>query len=113
MMNIQPDSVEIRIFDGIFVKSIVIKHKNVLVPQHSHTYDHASFLATGSIRVWKDGVLLGDFVAPTSLIIPARTKHKFLSLEDNTTIYCIHNIKDAEDVDVAEEHVLNELGGIL
>jgi len=102
----QPDSVEIKMCDGIFVKSMMIHAKGTVVPQHSHTYDHLSMLARGAVRIWKDGVLWGDFEAPTGIRIDAHTKHKFLSLEDDTLIYCIHNIRDAEQVDIFEENQL-------
>ena len=105
-MNIQPESIEIKLCDGLFVKTIAIKHKHTLVPQHSHTYDHLSMLAVGSIRIWKDGSCLGDFIAPHGIVIEKLTKHTFLSLEDNTLIYCIHNLRDAEAVSIDDEHQL-------
>lgn len=106
--EIQPTSVEIKMFDSIFVKSIAIKHKHILVPTHSHEYDHCSFLAVGSIRVWKDGTLLGDYHAPTGIIIDRHTKHEFLSLEDNTLVLCIHNIHSAENVEIHQENGITD-----
>lgn len=105
-MDIQPDSIEFHSADGVFVKMMHIKHENIFVPQHSHSYDHLSMLARGSVRVWKDDVLVGDFTAPHGINIEAHKKHKFLSLEPNTIIYCIHNISRTGEVEVAEHHEL-------
>lgn len=97
-------SVEIKMADGIFVKSMHCHERLTLIPQHAHSYDHLSMLARGRVMVWKDDECLGEFVAPVGIFIAARAKHKFITLEPDTLIYCIHNIKDAEEVSIAEEH---------
>lgn len=106
MVDIQPESIEFYSTDGVFVKTMHIKHANVLVPQHSHEYDHLSMLAKGSVRVWRDGVILGDFTAPVGIEIKARTKHKFLSLEPDTLVLCIHNVSRTGQVDIHAPHEL-------
>lgn len=100
----QPYGVEIKMSDGIFIKQMVIPRAGTYIPQHSHLYDHTSMLAAGSIRVWKDGECLGEFSAPTGILIEAGAKHTFLALEDGTTIYCIHNISRTGEVDIQDEH---------
>ena len=106
----QPETtIEIKMADGIFVKSTLIPEAGTILPQHAHSFDHLSMIASGAVRVWQDGELLGDFSAPVGILIKARAKHKFLSLENNTLIYCIHNLHSAEAVDIAEEHILEEL----
>lgn len=100
----QPPDVEIHIVDGIFIKQIFIKRKGAYMPQHSHVYDHMSMVATGSVEVTIEGELLGIYRAPTGILIRANKKHLFRTLEPDTTIYCIHNIKDAEGMEIAEEH---------
>lgn len=98
-------SVEIKICDNIFVKSMHFVGKHQLVPQHSHNYAHLSMIAVGSVRVWRDEELLGDFVAPRGVMIEAHAKHQFLTLTDETLIYCIHNT----DTDlVHEENALSD-----
>lgn len=104
----QPYGVEIRMASDIFIKQMAIPKAGTIVPQHSHKYDHVSMLAWGSIRVWRDGVDRGVFHAPTGITIPAGCKHTFRSLEDNTVIYCIHNIRDAEEVEISAEHQIVE-----
>lgn len=98
-----PD-VEFALADGVFIKQMFLAHADMWVPQHSHEYDHSSMLAAGSIRVWQDDKLIGDFVAPTPIHIPAGTKHTFLSLEPGTVVYCIHRTDRTGKIDVREEH---------
>jgi hypothetical protein len=100
----QPVSVEIKMADGIFIKSHHAKLAWTWMPQHSHTYDHTSMIARGAVRVWRDGWLMGDFIAPKGLLIEAGTKHMFVTLEDDTIIYCIHNVSRTGDVEIADEH---------
>lgn len=106
--GIQPISTEIRMFDGVFAKSMVIRRKGDQVPQHSHPFAHASVVVKGSIRAWQDGQFLGEFFAMDSLRIPAHTKHVFEALEDGTIMVCVHDIGMAEGVEVHDEHVLTE-----
>lgn len=104
----QPITTDIKICDGIFIKSVLVQAKHTIIPQHSHTYAHVSMLAVGTFRVWKDNVKLGDFVAPHALLIEANAFHRFLTLTDNAQFFCIHNIKDAEEVDIHAEHELTD-----
>jgi quercetin dioxygenase-like cupin family protein len=96
--------------DGVMVMQWVFEHKGSLVPQHEHAYDHLSMLASGSIRVAVDGKFLGVYHAPAGINIQAGKKHVFLTLEDNTVIYCIHNVMRSGEVDITDEHVL-DFGG--
>lgn len=100
----QPDSVEFSLADGIAVKSGLFKLAGRIVPQHSHEYDHSTFIAVGSVLAWCDEDYLGHFIAPCSIFIKARCKHTFKTLEDNTLIYCIHNVMRTGDIDLHELH---------
>lgn len=103
----QPPNFEYTTPDGIFLKPMILAQAGTLVPQHAHVYVHTSLLVAGSVRVWADGALLGDFVAPTAIHIPAKVKHKFLSLEPNTALVCIHNVEKTGSVQIHEEHQLD------
>jgi hypothetical protein len=100
----QPPVWEHTSVDGVFVKQMYLKDAGTLVPQHAHVFDHTTMLAVGSVRVWVDGVLQGDFMAPAPLFIKAKVKHSFLSLEPDTLLYCIHNIKRTGTVQIHAEH---------
>lgn len=93
--------------DGVFIKQMLLKDAGTMVPQHAHEYDHTSMVAAGSVRVWIDGELAGDYAAPRPLFIKARAKHTFQSLQPQTLIYCIHNVKRTGRVQIHAEHQLN------
>lgn len=101
--SVDIDGTDLIIADDIFIKPMRLDKAGIYVPQHSHKFDHASMVAVGSIRVWCDDVLVGDFVAPQSIIIEAGTKHTFLSLEPSL-VYCIHNISRLNHVEINDEH---------
>lgn len=100
--NIELPEVEFCIQDGIFIKQMFLENAGQFVPQHSHTYEHASMLASGSVRVWQDDKWVGDFSAPMPINIPAGCKHTFMSLEPNTVVYCIHRTDRTGGVDIHE-----------
>jgi len=102
--EVQPVGVDFALPDGVFIKQYLIPECGCYVPQHSHKYDHTTMLAVGAIRVWCDGVLVGDFDAPMPIMIGAGTKHLFQTLAANTLIYCIHNISRTGEVEIIEEH---------
>ena len=85
------EKIEFHTADDVFVKQLVLEKEGYVINQHAHTYDHTSMLATGKVRVFCDGQLLGDFVAPTGVFIKANAFHAILALEDNSVLYCIHN----------------------
>lgn len=103
----QPDSVEFHLADGVFIKSGSFSKENTVVPQHSHEYDHTSFIAHGSVRAWCENEYLGVFTAPCSIFIKAHAKHTFQTLEPETLILCIHNIARNGSVDIHELHELS------
>jgi hypothetical protein len=101
--SIELPDVEFSMPDGIFIKQMLLARSGMYVPQHSHAYDHTSMLAAGSIRVWCNDELVGDFKAPKPISIEAGTKHTFMSLEPSTIVYCIHNLRD-HGLEIESEH---------
>ena len=102
----QPIETEFHLADDIFVKSGLFQNAGTVIPQHSHEYGHTSFIASGSVQVWCDDEYLGAFSAPQGIFIEKLKKHKFITLEDNTVILCIHNISRNGMVDVHDLHEL-------
>jgi len=62
-----------------------------------HTYDHQTLLGHGSIRAEVEGRVV-DFKAPQVIFVRAGKAHKFTALEPNTMAYCIHPLRDGEDL---------------
>jgi len=101
----QPFS-ELTLYAGIYLRTWVVADRGTMLPQHAHTFPHLSLILSGVVRIWRGDELLGDFVGPSTVKIPAREKHRFLTLSDRVTIACIHAVGEAENVDIAEEHNL-------
>jgi mannose-6-phosphate isomerase-like protein (cupin superfamily) len=100
----QPVQTDFAVTDGVFIKHIAIPEADMLVPQHSHAYDHTTFVSKGRVIVRRDDLDVPfEAVAPTALRIPAGVKHSFLSLEP-TDLLCIHNVARSGAVEVREEH---------
>lgn len=107
-MNIEPEVIEFYLADDVFVKSGLFKEVGTIIPQHSHEYDHTSFIATGAVHVWCDDQDLGEWKSPCGILIKKHTKHRFITLESNTTILCIHNIARNGMVEIHDLHELTE-----
>ncbi len=99
----QPYGVEIFTADKVFIKQMAVPKAGTLVPQHAHKYDHTSLLAVGSVIVSADGISQKHH-APYGIFIKAGVKHSFMTLEDNTIIYCIHSLHRGGHVAISEEH---------
>lgn len=100
----EPPEVQWTTADGVFIKSIHVRNAGTFVPQHAHTHDHTSMIARGSVFVWKDGKLYRRCAAPFPLFIEAGVWHTFQTLEDDTTILCIHRLGN----EILEKHGLSE-----
>lgn len=61
---------------------------------HTHTFDHMTLLARGSLQVTVDGVA-SNFSAPHMIFIKAGKFHELTALEDDTLAYCIHALRDS------------------
>ena len=103
---------ELTLFAGIFCKTWSIAAMGTVLPQHAHEHPHISLIVAGSVRVWCGDEMLGDFHAPATIKVPAREKHTFLTLTGRVIIACIHAVGEADDVAIAEEHVLELAGKI-
>lgn len=101
------DIVEFHLADDILIKSGFFKDAGAILAQHSHEYDHTSFIATGAVRAWCDGKYIGEYFAPTSIFIKAKCKHAFEIASPNTLIMCIHNISRNGMIDIHELHELS------
>ncbi len=90
--------------DGVHIMQITVPLKGTLIPQHSHEYDHTTLITSGKAKVWKRNKVLGTYTAPDMIYIEAGVKHAFETLEDNTSLYCIHNVARNGLIGIREEH---------
>lgn len=94
---------EFTTIDDVFMKQISMPFSGYVVGQHSHDHDHGTLLARGSVRVWKSGGFDADYTAPTCIQIAAGIKHTFMALENDTLLYCIHNVSRTGEVEIREK----------
>lgn len=80
---------------GIYFRSILLQ-KGEKAKQHVHDYDHATYLGAGSVKMWANGELVGEFKAGTVFPVLSGVLHEFMALEDNTRIACVHTAESAE-----------------
>lgn len=101
---------DLTLYAGIYVKRWTVLDAGMVLPQHAHQHDHITYLVSGSIRVWRGDLLVGDHFAPGALKIPARQPHTFQALENNVVLLCIHNADhlDAGEPPVHAEHTFRE-----
>jgi quercetin dioxygenase-like cupin family protein len=78
----------IHIVGGIYFRSVRLK-KNLIIPQHTHDHDHATYIGSGRVQLFVDGELKGEYSAGEALEMKAGKVHAFRSLEDNTLLACV------------------------
>lgn len=101
ILDAQPASTEDTV-DGVFRKTFVLPVKGSMVPQHAHSTAHLTAVVKGGIRVWVNGNLDRDYHAPAGVVIPAGDLHHFMTLVEDTTLMCIHDVSEGPIEMVAE-----------
>lgn len=110
--NMEPGTSEtvpmISIVSNCWVKQMKFEKAGHRHKGHSHTFDHQSLLAAGSVECNVNGAV-SVHTAPTIIYIRAGLTHGFKALEDNTVMYCVHPLRDGERVEdiIAPEMVPN------
>jgi quercetin dioxygenase-like cupin family protein len=87
----------ISLVSNLWVKQMVFEQAGDVHPGHAHTFDHQTLLARGSVEVNANGQKT-TFTAPTIIYIKAGIKHGLVALEDKTVVYCLHPLRDGEQV---------------
>lgn len=64
---------------------------------HTHPFDHLTLLALGSVKVIVENEET-IFKAPHMIYIHKDKRHELVALEDNTVVYCIHALRDGNEV---------------
>lgn len=88
----------------LYIKQIVVPKAATIIPQHSHALSHVTLLTSGSVNLWRDEHGPEYFKAPAPIHIPAGVKHLFQTLEDDTTLYCVHALGSPLALKVLAEH---------
>lgn len=80
---------------GIYFRSVLLKEAGTVIPQHEHDHDHATYVASGSARLWVNASWKGDFKSGEAIEIKSGQRHLFMSLEPNTRLTCVHDLHSA------------------
>jgi quercetin dioxygenase-like cupin family protein len=100
----QPIGREYITSDGkTFVKEMDIAEAGTIIPQHSHPYEHISYVARGAVLF--DGRLIRSGTPEAAILVPAFKKHTFQAMEPDTLVLCIHSGTPV----IHEEHELVEV----
>lgn len=81
---------------GIYFASIVLP-KGIVVGQHVHDHDHATFIGSGLVRGWKNGAWMGDKGAGDAFEVEAGASHCYEALE-TALVACTHDVDSALSV---------------
>lgn len=82
---------------------------------HSHTYDHATILSTGSVLYEiLDGfkgtaVSAKEFKAPGYIFVEKNKFHRITALEDNTVCTCVHALRTITEDIIPPDSLINPL----
>ena len=78
---------------GVFAKEWQAGRAGAYIEQHQHSFDHLSYLASGTAEVEVDGRKT-SYTGPTGVRIAAHKDHKVTALTDNVLWLCLHAIPD-------------------
>ena len=95
--------------DGVWAAHITVSDAGTILPQHAHTFDHLTILASGSVRVSRSDAESIEYTAPAGILIPAGVKHLFETLTPDVVLACIHNTARTGRVEISEEHRIAEV----
>lgn len=84
--------------EGISIRSTLLEKAGDCVGQHAHRYSHATLVGSGEVRLWIDGIWLGDYKRAQPIAVKAGHVHIFQALADNTFLSCLTISEIAEMV---------------
>ena len=82
---------------NVYIRQMVFEKAGDVNAGHDHVFDHQTLLARGAVKAVVGGKT-SYFVAPQIIFIKAGVVHEFTAMEDNTLCYCIHALRDGDDV---------------
>jgi quercetin dioxygenase-like cupin family protein len=83
---------------ALFIRQMTFKEVGDFMPGHSHMFDHQTLLSYGSLRAEVEGKVV-DFKAPQMIFIRKGKIHNFTALEPNTVAYCVHPLRDGDNIE--------------
>lgn len=78
---------------GVYAKEWIAGNPGAYIEQHQHSFDHLSYLASGSVVVEVEGKET-IYTGPIGINIKAHKSHKITALTSGVLWLCIHAIPD-------------------
>lgn len=91
---------------NVWCKQMHFKNAGDFMEGHTHTHDHLTLLAHGSVEVDIDGNTQ-NFSAPHMIFISKGKRHHLKALEPGTVAYCVHALRD-ENEDILDGDIIPE-----
>ena len=82
---------------SVYVRQIHFLKSGDVETGHEHCFDHQTLLAKGSVQIEIDGAKT-VYTAPHIIFIKKDVVHELTAMEDDTVCYCIHALRDGDDV---------------
>ena len=83
---------------GFYFRSVFLPNAGTWIDQHVHDHDHATYCGAGAAVLYVNGEPKERVEAGHAVAIKAGQKHAFWSVEPNTRLTCVHDVKSAESV---------------
>lgn len=107
--------IQIVAISNVFSRLMHFKSQGDVEIGHSHPYDHATLLSSGSVLYEVlDGpngntVASKEFKAPGYIFVEKEKFHRITALENNTVCACIHAIRTIEDEIIPPDSLIEPL----
>ena len=96
MMSNRPE-ILLSCVSSVYVRQMTFKAAGDIEQGHAHKFDHQTLVAKGSVKVTTDGKET-VFNSPHIVFIRKEQVHELVAMEDDTVCYCIHALRDGDDV---------------
>ena len=90
---------------NIFVRQMHFLAAGDIEHGHAHPFDHLSLLAVGAVSVKIGDNAPVEYQAPTMIYVEKDIQHEITATQDNTVLYCVHALRDADTQDILPSNV--------
>lgn len=103
--------IQISCLANVYVRRMHFAKDGIVEVGHRHPYSHASLVASGSVAVQlyddMNQRLLDPVIyrAPAMVMVAKDVAHQITSLEPNTTVCCIHALRDETETIIDPEMI--------
>jgi len=78
---------------NVYVRMMTFPEAGIQEKPHKHIFDHIQILATGKVKITV-GDKESEHTAPKMIYIKKNIAHSIVAIEPNTTLMCVHGLRD-------------------